>query len=101
MEARSAAWFRRAREWARSLDFTLARRFGLATRDDRYFFFLIVLVGVVAGVLGLATEMLIGGVQRVLWGRSGELLAVAREVPRWVVVAAPAAGGLLVGLIIW
>lgn len=101
MEARSAAWFRRAREWARSLDFTLARRFGLATRDDRYFFFLIVLVGVVAGVLGLATDLLISGVQRVLWGRSGELLAVAREVPRWVVVAAPAAGGLLVGLIIW
>jgi CIC family chloride channel protein len=101
MEARSAAWFRRAREWARSLDFTLARRFGLATRDDRYFFFLIVLVGVVAGVLGLATDLLIGGVQRVLWGRSGELLAVAHEVPRWVVVAAPAAGGLLVGLIIW
>ncbi|MES1243111.1 MAG: chloride channel protein [Acidobacteriota bacterium] len=101
MEERSSAWFRRVREWARSLDFTLARRFGLATRDDRYFFFLIVLVGVVAGVLGLATDLLIGGVQRVLWGRSGELLAAIREVPPWRVVAAPAVGGLVVGLIIW
>jgi CIC family chloride channel protein len=101
MEARSAAWFRRLREWVRSLDFTLARRFGLATREDRHFFFLIVLVGLVAGVLGLATEMLIGLVQRVLWGHSGELLAVARTVPRWVVVAAPATGGALVGLIVW
>jgi CIC family chloride channel protein len=101
MEVRSAAWPRRVREWIRSLDFTLARRFGLATREDRYFFFLIVLVGLVAGVLGLATEVLIGGVQRVVWGRSGELLAVAREVPRWLVVVAPAVGGVLVGLIIW
>jgi CIC family chloride channel protein len=101
MEVRSAAWPRRVREWIQSLDFTLARRFGLATREDRYFFFLIVLVGLVAGVLGLATEMLIGGVQRLVWGRSGELLTVAREVPRWLVVVAPAVGGVLVGLIIW
>lgn len=101
MEARSAAWLRRVREWVRPLDFTLARRFGLSTREDRYFFFVIVLVGLVAGVLGFATEMLISGVQRVLWGRSGELLALAREVPPWRVVAALAAGGLIVGLIIW
>ncbi|HEX3126234.1 MAG TPA: chloride channel protein [Thermoanaerobaculia bacterium] len=101
MEVRSAAWLRRVREWVRPLDFTLARRFGLATREDRYFFFVIVLVGLVAGVLGLATDLLIGGVQRVLWGRSGELLAIAREVPPWRVVAALAAGGVVVGLIIW
>lgn len=101
MGSRFIDWLYRVRQWVRPLDFTLARRFGLSTREDRAFFFVIVLVGVVAGVLGLATEVLISGVQRVLWGRSGELLAVAREVPRWVVVAAPAAGGLLVGLIIW
>ncbi len=101
MEGRSSAWFRRLREWIRSLDFTLARRFGLATREDRHFFFVIVLVGVVAGVLGFATEVLIAGVQRILWGRPGELLAVVQAVPRWVVVAAPAAGGVIVGLIIW
>lgn len=101
MTSRSAASFGRLREWVRSLDFTLARRFGLATRDDRHFFFSIVLVGVVAGLLGLVTETLIGWVQRLLWGRSGELLTVARQVPDWRVVAALTAGGVLVGLITW
>ena len=94
-------WLRRARDWVRSLDFTLARRFGLANREDRVFFLLIAVVGVIGGLLGLATDFLIGLVQRVLWGQSGDLLAIAPQVPRWVVVAAPAAGGALVGLILW
>jgi CIC family chloride channel protein len=101
MGARSAAWWRRVREWLRALDFTLARRFGLATREDRIFFALIAAVGVVGGLLGVATDRLIAAVQSVLWGRQGELLEVAREVPRWVVVAAPALGGAVIGLIIW
>jgi CIC family chloride channel protein len=99
--ARSAARLRRVREWARSLDFTLAKRFGLATREDRIFFSLIALIGIVAGVLGFATDAVIGLIQRVLWGSSGEILEVARRAPRWVVVAAPAIGGALVGLILW
>ncbi|HYU31559.1 MAG TPA: chloride channel protein [Thermoanaerobaculia bacterium] len=89
------------REWSRALDFTLARRFGLATREDRVFFALIAVVGVVGGLLGVATDWLIAGVQALLWGRQGELLMVAREVPRWVVVTAPAIGGAVIGLIIW
>jgi len=101
MGARSAAWWRRVREWLRALDFTLARRFGLATREDRVFFALIAAVGVVGGLLGVATDWLIAGVQSLLWGREGELLEVVREVPRWVVVAAPAIGGAVIGLIIW
>ena len=102
MEERSVAWLRRLRDWARSLDFTLARRFGLASREDRLFFLLIGLVGVVAGILGLATEWMIGLVQRVLWGSRGDLLAIVPAVrPRWMVVAAPAAGGILIGLILW
>ncbi|HKH47783.1 MAG TPA: chloride channel protein [Thermoanaerobaculia bacterium] len=101
MGARSAAWWRRVREWLRALDFTLARRFGLATREDRVFFALIAAVGVVGGLLGVATDRLIAAVQSLLWGREGELLQVAREVPRWVVVAAPAIGGAVIGLIIW
>ena len=40
METRSADRLRRLREWARSLDFTLARRFGLANREGRLFFLL-------------------------------------------------------------
>lgn len=100
-EATSGTRPRRVRDWVRSLDFALARRFGLANREDRLFFLLIGLVGVVGGLLGLATDFLIGLVQRVLWGAPGDLLAIIPKVPRWVVVAAPAAGGALVGLILW
>src|SRR5258708_30743430 len=98
--ARSAR-LRRWREWLGSLEFTLARRFGLATREERIFFLLIGVVGVVGGLLGRETEGLIRGVQAVLGGSAGDLLVVARRVPRWVVVAAPSCGGLLVGLIVW
>jgi CIC family chloride channel protein len=98
--ARSAR-LRRWREWASSLEFTLARRFGLATREERIFFTLIGVVGVVGGLLGMTTEALIQAIQAALWGSPGDLLAVAPRVPRWVVVAAPAAGGALVGLVIW
>src|ERR1700730_10513059 len=97
MGSAARAWLGRAREWARSLEFTLARRFGIATREDRNFLILIGLIGVVAGLLGLATEYLIRGVQIVLWGSPGDLLAVARSGPRWRGVAAPAAGGALGG----
>ncbi len=99
--AARAVGLRRLRQWLSSLDFTLARRFGLATREERTFFVLIVVVGVVGGLLGVATEGLIHVVQRLLWGSQGDLLAVARTAPRWLVVAAPACGGVLVGLVIW
>ena len=92
---------RRLRDWARSLDFTLARRFGLANREDRLFFLLIGVVGVVGGLLGAATDLLIGLVQTVLWGSRGDLLTIVPKVHRWVVVAAPAIGGALVGIILW
>src|SRR3954467_14275277 len=101
MEPRSLGWLRRLRDWAGSLDFTLARRFGLANREDRLFFLLIAAVGVVGGLLGAATDLLIGGVQTLLWGSSGDLLTLVPKVHRWVVVAAPATGGAGVGLILW
>lgn len=101
MGARSEGPWRRVREWLRALDFTLARRFGLATREDRVFFALIAGVGVVGGLLGVATDRLIAAIQSLLWGKEGELLEVARQVPRWVVVAAPAIGGAVIGLILW
>ncbi|HEX6900317.1 MAG TPA: chloride channel protein [Thermoanaerobaculia bacterium] len=101
MEKRSVTWLRRARDGFRSLDFTLARRFGLANREDRLFFLLIGAVGVVGGLLGFVTDFLIGFVQRLLWGRRGEMLTLVTEVPRWRVVAALAVGGALVGLILW
>lgn len=99
----SGSWptLERLRDWVRSLDFTLARRFGLASREDRVFFLLIAAVGVVGGLLGLATQRFIDLVQTVLWGSSGDLLSLATRVPRWVVVAAPVSGGALIGLILW
>lgn len=101
MTARSAAWFGRLREWVRSLDFTLARRFGLATREDRVFFFLIVLVGVIAGLLGAIVHALIRLFQSVLWRSPEGVLEAVREVPPWWTVTVLALGGTLVGVIGW
>jgi chloride channel protein, CIC family len=98
-----SARLRRWREWASSLEFALARRFGLATREERLFFVLIGVVGIIGGLLGVATEGLIQAVQRTLWGYSGDLLGplMAHKVPVWVVIGAPTCGGVLVGLILW
>jgi len=101
METRSPGPLRRLRDWARPLDFALARRFGLANREDRLFFLLIAAVGVVGGLLGAATDLLIGALQTLLWGSSGDLLTVIPKVHRWVVVAAPALGGVLLGILYW
>jgi CIC family chloride channel protein len=101
MKTRSVARLHRVRDWVRSLDFTLARRFGLANREDRLFFLMIVVVGVIGGLLGLVTQFLIDAVQTLLWGSPGDLLALIPKVPSWVVVAAPAAGGAVVGLLLW
>jgi CIC family chloride channel protein len=100
-ETRSVDRLRRLREWVRSLDFTLARRFGLANREDRRFFVLIGAVGILGGLLGAATDLLIGLLQTLLWGSSGDLLTVIPKVHRWVVVAAPTAGGAAIGVILW
>jgi len=101
-EAVGGSSWRRWREWASSLEFTLARRFGIATREERLFFLLIGVVGVVGGLLGMATEGLIQGVQALLWGSRGDLgVAVATNVPPWVMIAAPTAGGALVALVVW
>jgi H+/Cl- antiporter ClcA len=49
-------------------------------------------------VLGAIVHRLIDGIQRFLWG-SGTLLEAAGRVPDWwLIVALPAAGGLVVGL---
>ncbi|HET9210741.1 MAG TPA: chloride channel protein, partial [Thermoanaerobaculia bacterium] len=101
METRPANPLRRLRDWARSLDFTLARRFGLANREDRLFFLLIGAVGIVGGLLGGATDLLIDLLRIVLWGSRGDLLTVIPKVHRWVIVTAPAIGGVLVGILYW
>jgi CIC family chloride channel protein len=91
----------RVRGWVRALDFTLARRFGLATREDRLFFLLIPVSGLAAGGLGLLVTAGIQALQRLLWGRAGGLLEAAKAAPSWQRIAAPVVGGVLVGLVIW
>src|SRR6266849_3002096 len=95
MEERGSSRLEKVREWARSLDFALA------SREDRLFFILIAAVGVVGGLLGLVTDRCIALVQTLLWGRSGDFLQIVTKVPRWLVVVAPACGGVAVGLILW
>jgi CIC family chloride channel protein len=102
MRTRLLLWLRRVAAWAGSLDFALARRFGLANREDRLFFLLIGGVGVIGGLLGLLTDFLIGLLQRLLWGEPGDLLEIAPKLhPRWLAVLPLAIGGALVGLILW
>lgn len=101
VERLGAAW--------RALDFHLARRFGLATRDDRVFFALIAVVGVVAGTLGAAIHAVINALQHLLWGGVDlaaaveEIRAVGTATGSWwwwaLVIGIPAVGGLVVGLL--
>jgi CIC family chloride channel protein len=92
---------RQLRVWWAPIEITLARRFGLATREDRRFFLLIPAVGALGGLLGVGVEYLMDFVRRVLWGGKGTVLALAESSPLWLVVLAPALGGVLVGLIVW
>jgi H+/Cl- antiporter ClcA len=93
-----------ARDLFRRLDFLLARRFALATREDRYFFLLIPAVGLIAGGLGIAVHRLIDGLRELLWYRTGgyhaDLVDAAANAPAWLVVAAPTAGGLLIAAVL-
>ncbi len=86
--------------WAR-VELALARRFGLASAEDRRFFLLIPAVGALAAVLALLVEALINLVRRVVWGDGEHLLAAAQNAPLWWIVAGPALGGLAVGCVIW
>jgi CIC family chloride channel protein len=79
----------------------MARRFGLATREERLFFLLIPLVGLLAGALGLLVTKLIAVLQTALWGSGEEILTRARNAPPWLRVVAPAIGGGAVGLLVW
>lgn len=92
------SWLRRI---GRSLDFTLARRFGSSTREDRVFLLSIVVTGVLAGLVGIAVHALIDGLENLLWGPGGELWERASGLPWWRVVGASATGGALVGLLLW
>jgi CIC family chloride channel protein len=90
----------RVRAGWRAAEFFLAKRFGLATQEDRVFFLLIPLVGLLAGGLGLIVTQLIGLLPAALGG-PGSILVAAGRAPWWLRLGAPAVGGLLVGLVVW
>lgn len=92
---------RKARRGWQIVEFALARRFGLATPEDRRFFALIPLVGVIAGSLGVVLHWLINGLRRLLWGADPSLLDAATASPWWWRVAACALGGLAVSFVVW
>ena len=86
----------------RRVEFFLAKRFALSTREDRVFFLLIPAVGLVAGGLGIAIHRLIDGVRGLLWGYWPSLIDAAERAPKWLVVGAPTVGGLLIALfVLW
>ncbi len=72
---------------------------GVLSAEDRTFYLLIGLVGVIAGVLGALIHRLIDAVEHLTWG-GRSVLAAAATAPAWLLVGAPAAGGLAVGLLL-
>ena len=98
---RSPSLLKRLRIGWNQVELTLARRFGLASPEDRRFFLLIPTVGVLAALIALLVEAWIDLVRETLWRSGPNLLEAATAAPRWLVVVGPALGGLVVGLIIW
>ncbi|HZD03296.1 MAG TPA: chloride channel protein, partial [Longimicrobiales bacterium] len=60
-----------------------------------------VMVGVVAGLGAVAVRELISLARWVFWGPGEDILEAAAGAPFWRIVLMPAAGGLLVGPLVW
>jgi|CXWL01.1.fsa_nt_gi CIC family chloride channel protein len=91
---------RRIGTWRRSLEFAAAKKFGVATAEDRAFLALVGGTGVVAGLLGVVLHRLINSIEYLLFGPLGHLVDAARDLPAWHVVAALTVGGILVGALV-
>jgi CIC family chloride channel protein len=100
MTERFARALRILRLGVRRVDFFLARRFALATREDRIFFVLIPTVGLLAGAVAIVIQRLSEGLRVLLWGFAPSFEFSVRELglPGWRVVLALAVGGGLVAL---
>src|SRR5262245_46794998 len=100
LQARSRLAGTRLRNWWHRLEFALARRFALATQEDRVFFLLIPLIGLIAGGVGILLTRLARLVQAMLWGAPESLLEAAESAPLWIRFTAPLAGGLLLAFLV-
>lgn len=93
---RATRW---ARIWVRKIDFFLARRFALSTREDRVFFLLIPLVGLLAGAVAILVQRLSEALRVLLWGYYPSYEFAVAHLPSWRVLAALVAGGVLIYLV--
>jgi chloride channel protein, CIC family len=87
------------RVWARKIDFLLARRFALSTREDRVFFLLIPLVGLLAGAVAILVQRLSEALRVLLWGYYPSFEFAVARLPPWRVLGALIVGGVLIYLI--
>jgi chloride channel protein, CIC family len=69
------------------------------TPSENALIMLIPVVGVVVGLASLGIAHLISLVQALLWGDGHDLLGAAKDAPLWLRIAAPASGGLVIGLL--
>ncbi|MEO8504493.1 MAG: chloride channel protein [Acidobacteriota bacterium] len=99
-QARSRLAGARLRAGWRRVEFALARRFALATQEDRVFFLLIPFIGLAAGIIGILVARLSWVVQALLWGEPEGMLDAAIHAPMYVRFLAPVAGGLFLAWII-
>ncbi|KAB2958961.1 MAG: CBS domain-containing protein [Thermoanaerobaculia bacterium] len=100
MNERLARALRPLRLAARRVDYFLARRFALSTREDRIFFVSIPAVGVVAGLLGVLVHRTIDLVRSLLWGYWPDLVNAAERAGAARVLGATGIGGLLIALVV-
>lgn len=92
------------KEWARArrnMDRARGRVRRLAREQHLRLLLLAALVGVVAGLGAVAVQELIGLAQWLFWGVEHDVLDAAARLPWWRVLLMPAAGGLVVGPLVW
>lgn len=85
----------------RNVDKARGRVRRLARDQHMRLLLLAAIVGVVAGVGAVAVQELIGLVQWVFWGASVDILESVARVGWWRRLLMPAAGGLVVGPLVW
>jgi len=95
---RAVEWVRRT---LRRVDFLLARRFALSTREDRIFLALIPTVGLLAGLVAIVIQRLSEGLRALLWGYTPSFEFAVRDLglPAWRVLLALGIGGVLVAVL--